>query len=50
MSEVIFMRYWRYATIPGVYGDPEEADLDENGRTAVFNALAVLLQACVRTW
>lgn len=39
MSEVVFFRYWRYATIPGIYGDPEEAELDEEGRSAVFNAL-----------
>ncbi len=50
MTETHFMRYWRYACIPGIFGGVEEAELDENGRTAVFNALQVLLEACVRTW
>lgn len=50
MSETVFMRYWRYATIPGVYGGVEEAELDSNGRTAVYNALKILLEACVRCW
>ena len=37
------MRYWRYTRIPGIFGGVEESELDENGHTAVFNALQILL-------
>ncbi len=50
MSEVIFMRYWRFACIPGIYGGVEDMEVEPNGRTAMYNALQILLQACVDTW
>lgn len=50
MSETVWKRYWRHACIPGVYGGIEEAELDDNGRTAVYNAIKVLLDTCVHTW
>ncbi len=43
MSEVVFMRYWRFACIPGVYGGAEDMEMEPNGRTALYNALNVLL-------
>lgn len=43
MSETVFFRYWKYACIPDIFGGVEENELDDNGRTAVFNALQVLL-------
>lgn len=36
MTEVIFFRYWRFACIPGTYGGVEEAEVDEGGRTALY--------------
>lgn len=36
MSEVVFMRYWRFACIPGIYGGVEETALDAEGRTALY--------------
>ena len=50
MSEVVFMRYWRFACIPGIYGGVEDMEVEPNGRTAMYNALQILLQACVDTW
>ncbi len=50
MSEVIFMRYWRFACIPGVYEGVEDMEIEPNGRSVVYNALQVLLKACVDTW
>lgn len=50
MSETVFMRYWRYACIPGVFGGVDDNEIGMEGRTAVYNALKVLLKACVNTW
>ncbi len=50
MSEVVFMRYWKYACIPGVFGGVEDNEIDEEGRTALYQAVKILLQACVNTW
>jgi hypothetical protein len=36
MSEIVFMRYWRFACIPGVYGGIEDMALNEEGRTAMY--------------
>lgn len=36
MSEIVFMRYWRFACIPGVYGGIEDMELNEEGRTAMY--------------
>ncbi len=43
MSEVVFMRYWKYACIPGIYGGIEDNEIDEDGRTGVYQALKILL-------
>lgn len=50
MSETVFMRYWRFACIPGVYGGIEDNEIGLEGRTATYRALQALLKACVDTW
>lgn len=50
MSEVVFFRYWKYACIPGLTGGMDDNVVGEDGRTAMYNALKVLLDACVATW
>lgn len=36
MREVVFKRYWKFACIPGIWGGVEEQELDNEGRTAVY--------------
>ena len=51
MSEVAWMRYWRFACIPGIIGGLQDtAELDKEGRTEEYTALKELLDACVSTW
>lgn len=50
MSEVVWFRYWKYACIPGITGGIVDNEVGEDGRTAVYNALKTLLNACVATW
>ena len=51
ISEVVWMRYWRFACIPGIVGGLQDtAELDQEGRTAEYQALKELLDGCVATW
>lgn len=36
MREVVFNRYWWYACIPGIWGELEEAELDNKANTLVY--------------
>ena len=41
MREILFRRYWQYACIPGIWGGIEENELDNEGRTAVYQVRLV---------
>lgn len=43
MTETVFLRYWRFACIPGVYGGVEDKEIGLEGRTATYQALKGLL-------
>ena len=50
MSEVVFKKYWRTATLPGVDKDLDDDSAELDGKSEVYSSMLQLLKFCVECW